>query len=237
MLEVSGLAKAFVVHALGARRIEGFAAVGFQVAAGEALVLDGPSGSGKSSVLKCVWRTYLPSAGSVRYLPRRGPAVDLAAATEREVLALRAREIGYVTQFLRVVPRVGAVDVVAEPLVRQGYPAGEARARAAALLERLGIREALLDAYPATFSGGEQQRVNIARAVIAEPRLLLLDEPTASLDRAATAVVVELLQELRCQGTAMVAVFHDRATADRIADRRHQMPERRECRDALPVPT
>ena len=139
MLEVSGLAKSFVVHALGGKRIEGFADVGFLVAAGEALVLAGPSGSGKSSVLKCIYRTYLPSAGCAHYHPRRGGVVDLAQATEHEMLRLRAGEIGYVTQFLRVIPRIPAVDVVAEPLLRKGLPVHEARDRAADLLARLQI--------------------------------------------------------------------------------------------------
>ncbi|MHB8835831.1 MAG: phosphonate C-P lyase system protein PhnL [Candidatus Methylomirabilia bacterium] len=233
MLEVSGLAKSFALHSLGGRRIEGFAGVSFLVATGEALVLSGPSGSGKSSVLKCLYRTYLPSAGSAHYHPRQGGAVDLAQASEHEMLRLRAGEIGCVTQFLRVIPRVPAVDVVAEPLLRKGIPLGEARGRAADLLARLQIPAALLAAYPATFSGGEQQRVNIARAVIAEPRLLLLDEPTASLDREATENVLELLAELKCQGTAMVAIFHDREAADRIADRFCTLPERSE----LPCPS
>jgi alpha-D-ribose 1-methylphosphonate 5-triphosphate synthase subunit PhnL len=237
MLEVSGFAKSFTAHALGGKRIEGFAGVNFLVTAGEALVLAGPSGSGKSSVLKCVYRTYLPSAGSAVYHPRRGGAVDLALASEHEVLRLRAGEIGCVTQFLRVIPRVPALDVVAEPLQRKGFPAGEARARAADLLARLQIPAALHEAFPATFSGGEQQRVNIARAVIGEPRLLLLDEPTASLDRAATGIVLELLAELKCQGAALVAIFHDRDAADRIADRFCTLPERGElpCRSVSAV--
>jgi alpha-D-ribose 1-methylphosphonate 5-triphosphate synthase subunit PhnL len=238
MLEVSGLAKSFTVHALGGKRIAGFAGVSFLVAAGEALVLAGPSGSGKSSVLKCVYRTYLPSAGSAHYHPRRGGVVDLAQASEHQMLRLRAGEIGCVTQFLRVIPRIAAVDVVAEPLLRKGIPVHEARGQAADLLARLQIPAALFEAFPATFSGGEQQRVNIARAVIAEPRLLLLDEPTASLDRTATGIVLDLLAELKCQGTALVAIFHDRAAADRIADRFCVLPERSAvpCRSASVIP-
>lgn len=238
MLEVSGLAKSFAVHALGGKRIEGFVDVGFLVAAGEALVLAGPSGSGKSSVLKCIYRTYLPTAGSARYHPRRGSVVDLAQASEHEMLRLRSDEIGCVTQFLRVIPRVPAVDIVAEPLLRRNTPPCEARGRAADLLARLQIPAALHEAFPAAFSGGEQQRVNIARAVIGEPRLLLLDEPTASLDRTATGIVLELLAELKCQGTAMVAIFHDREAAEKIADRFCTLPERGElpCRSVSAIP-
>jgi alpha-D-ribose 1-methylphosphonate 5-triphosphate synthase subunit PhnL len=239
MLAVHDLAKSFTVHALGGKSIEGFAGVSFRLSPGEALVLAGPSGTGKSSVLKCLYRTYLPSAGSVRYRTAEGVVVDLARAPEHEVLRLRAGEIGYVSQFLRVVPRVPALDVVAEPLLRRGWPVREARSRAADLLARLQIPAELLEAFPMTFSGGEQQRVNIARAVIGEPRLLLLDEPTASLDPTATGTVLHLLTEIKSRGTALVAVFHDREAANRIADRFCALPKRGEmpcpCASAVPA--
>jgi alpha-D-ribose 1-methylphosphonate 5-triphosphate synthase subunit PhnL len=144
--------------------------------------------------------------------------VNLAAGHEQTVLQIRDREMGYVSQFLRVIPRVAAVDVVAEPLLRLGTDPGEARRRASALLERLTIPAKLHDAYPATFSGGEQQRINIARAVIWEPRLLLLDEPTASLDRGSQEIVIGLLKELKQKGTSMIGIFHDRASMEAIAD-------------------
>jgi alpha-D-ribose 1-methylphosphonate 5-triphosphate synthase subunit PhnL len=144
--------------------------------------------------------------------------VDLAALDEHRIIRLRRSEISYVTQFLKVLPRVTTVDIVADPLVIQGVSTREARDTARQFLARLNIPSRLFDAFPVTFSGGEQQRVNIARAVIGRPRLLLLDEPTASLDPSATTVVLEMLHELKVQGTSMVAVFHDRDVAERIAD-------------------
>lgn len=219
MLEVDDLSKTFTIHILGGKVIRGFRGVSFRLGAGEFLGLAGRSGSGKSSVLKCVYGTYLPTTGRVRYASERFGTVDLADGCEQSLLMVRGREMGYVSQFLRVIPRVSAVDVVAEPLFRLGADPGDARRRAADLLERLSIPRALHDAYPATFSGGEQQRINIARAVIWEPRLLLLDEPTASLDRRAQEGVLDLLGELKRKGTAMIGIFHDPASLEAVADR------------------
>lgn len=221
MLKVTDLSKNFTAHNLGGKLICGFAPLSFAVAEGKSLALSGPSGTGKSSILKCIYRTYLPSSGSIEYQTACRGRVDLATLPETEIVRLRQRELGYVTQFLRVLPRVGAASIVAEPLVRSGLAPAEARKRAVALLRRLRIPEELLDAYPVTFSGGEQQRVNIARAVILRPRLLLLDEPTASLDRASIEIVVELLSELRAQGTTMVMIFHDPAVMRALADDIH----------------
>lgn len=218
MLLVEHLSKTFTLHMLAKKRIQGFTDVSFQVASGQALVLSAPSGFGKSSILKCIFRTYLPSRGHIHYVSASMGEVDLATLDEHRVIRLRRSELSYVTQFLNVLPRVTTVDIVADPLVIQGVSPKEARQTARQFLARLNIPRRLFDAYPATFSGGEQQRVNIARAVIGKPRLLLLDEPTASLDPAATTVVLEMLHELKAQGTAMVAVFHDREVAERIAD-------------------
>ena len=219
MLEVVNLSKTFMLHILGGKVIDGFGGVSFRLSPGEFLGLAGRSGSGKSSVLKCIYGTYLPTSGDVWFASDRHGRVNLAGGCEQTLLRIRSREMGYVSQFLRVVPRVAAVDVVAEPLLNLGKDAGEARRRASVLLERLSIPAELHDAYPATFSGGEQQRINIARAVIWEPRLLLLDEPTASLDRRSRTVVIELLKELKGKGTAMVGVFHDRSSMNAVADR------------------
>jgi alpha-D-ribose 1-methylphosphonate 5-triphosphate synthase subunit PhnL len=224
VLSVKSLSKQFRVHILGGKVIEGCREVSFDVERGEFLAVAGPSGSGKSTVLKCVYRTYLPSAGRIEYRAASGAVVDFAAAPDRTVLELRRNEIGFVSQFLRVIPRVSALEVVMQPLLaRQGATAEEARARATDLLLRLRLPPALHDAYPQTFSGGEQQRINIARAVIWEPRLMLLDEPTASLDAEAVEAVLGILRELRGRGTTMVGIFHDPKLIARTADRVHAM--------------
>lgn len=218
MLQVDSLSKRFTLHMMGGKIIDGFDDVSFGVASGQALILSGPSGMGKSSIVKCIYRTYLPSAGRIYYRSAAMDEVDLASLDEHAIIRLRRIEISYVTQFLKVLPRVPAVDIVAEPLITQGLTPDRARHRAKIYLSRLNIPRRLFDAFPATFSGGEQQRVNIARAIIGKPRLLLLDEPTASLDPDATKVVMEMLKELKAQGTAMVAIFHDRDVAEQIAD-------------------
>ncbi len=226
MLQVHDLAKAFTIHALGGERIEAVRGLSFAVAAGEFLALAGPSGAGKSTVLKCLYRTYLADAGQIWYQSEQFGPLDLAAATERQVLAIRYREMGYVAQFLQVIPRVSAVEVVMEPiLARNGSAPDEARRRAEQLLERLRIPRRLFAAYPLTFSGGEQQRVNLARAIAWRPRLLLLDEPTASLDAASIEVVLDLLGELRREGTTMVGIFHDPAIMQRVASRIYHLDQ------------
>ncbi len=209
ILSVRGLTKTFRLHTLGGAEIRGCDGVSFDLAPGRFLALTGPNGSGKSSVLKCIYRTYLPTSGEIRYWPAEGPDVDLARADERRILVLRRREIGYVTQFLRVVPRVSVVDVVAEGLWHMGCDARTGRQVAREMLTRLEVRPHLWSVPPATFSAGEQQRVNLARALVLQPRLLLLDEPTASLDAAAVAVVIDLLRSLKTSGTAIIGVFHD----------------------------
>ncbi len=224
MLSVRGLSKQFRVHILDGKLIEGCREVSFEVRPGEFLALVGPSGTGKSTVLKCIYRTYLPSGGGIHYRSESFGEVDLATAPDRTVLDVRRTEIGYVSQFLRVIPRVPAVEVVMQPLLeRNGTTTARARARAVELLDRLRIPRTLHDAYPSTFSGGEQQRVNIARAVSWAPRLLLLDEPTAALDPASVEAVMALLAELRAAGTTMVGIFHDQRLIERAADRAYVM--------------
>ncbi len=226
MLTVEKLEKKFVSHVLDGKEILGFSPVSFHVPQGKALGLSGPSGTGKSSVLKCIYRTYAASAGRINYRSAAGEWVDLAGLPDNELLRLRRSEMGYVTQFLSVLPRVSAVDTVAEPLLSAGAPREEARARARRLIARLRIDPHLYDAFPCTFSGGEKQRVNLARAVIRPPRLLLLDEPTASLDPDALQVVLDLLLEMKAAGTTMVAIFHDRSIMDRLMDDVYPMPDR-----------
>lgn len=220
MLSIRNLSKTFRLHMLGGVELPAVSGVSFDVLQGEFVGLAGPSGAGKSTVLKCIHRTYLASSGEILYASSRQGKVDLAKLPEPDILELRRTEIGFVSQFLRVIPRVGAQDLVAEPIrIRLGLDASAAAARAAELLDRLRIPRRLFSAYPATFSGGEQQRVNIARAVAWEPRLLLLDEPTASLDAASVETVVELFTELRRGGATLVGIFHDPELLERIADR------------------
>lgn len=218
LLNVEDVAKTFTLHLQGGTRLPVVTGLGFEVRPGECVVLGGPSGAGKSSVLKMVYGSYGVDSGRI-LLDHDGKVVDLAAAAPREVLAARRDGIGYVSQFLRVVPRVPALDVVAEPLREQGVDAGPARRRAGELLGRLGIPERLWSLPPATFSGGEQQRVNIARGFVRRRPLLLLDEPTASLDAANRRVVIELVREELAAGVGVLAIFHDADVRDELGGR------------------
>ncbi|MGE8659635.1 MAG: phosphonate C-P lyase system protein PhnL [Achromobacter sp.] len=218
MIEVRGLGKTFTLHNQGGMRLPVLQAVDFDAAAGDCLVLAGPSGTGKSTLLRCLYGNYLATEGSVRV--RAGDDwVELVGAPEQRILALRREVIGYVSQFLRVIPRVSALDVVAEPLRTAGAEADAARERAAAMLRRLNVPQRLWGLAPATFSGGEQQRVNIARGFIARHPILLLDEPTASLDPDNRAVVVDLIREARAAGRCLLGIFHDAEVRDAVASR------------------
>ena len=218
MLELNDAAKNFTMHLQGGVVLPVIANVSFAVRAGECVVLAGPSGVGKSSILKMIFGNYRCDTGRIA-IQHRGDVIDIASSEPREVLDVRRHTIGYVSQFLRVVPRVPTVDVVAEPLIVEGTAREAARQRARELLTRLNIGERLWSLPPSTFSGGEQQRVNIARGFISDQPILLLDEPTASLDAANRAVVVELIAEKKRNGVAMVAIVHDDDVRGLIADR------------------
>ena len=207
-LKIEHLEKSFLLHQQGGVEIPVFAGFSAEVAAGEAVAVTGASGRGKSSLLKLIYGTYRATSGAIRIL-RDGAWVDVVSATPRDMLALRRSTIGYVTQFLRVIPRVPAERIVAEPLIDRGIDAPEALTRARMLLERLNIPQRLWHLSPMTFSGGEQQRVNIARGFAAPFPVLLLDEPTASLDADNRTRVLELVEEARGSGSAILAVFHD----------------------------
>ena len=218
LLRVEGLAKTFTLHLHGGARLPVVHGVSLSVMAGECVVLGGPSGVGKSSILKMVGGSYL--AGEGRILVADGErVVDVARAAPREVLDLRRRVVGSVSQFLRVIPRVAAIDIVAAAAQEAGFDRDAAGARAAALLARLRLPEALWRLPPATFSGGEQQRVNIARGFAGAHRLLVLDEPTASLDAANREAVIALIAERKAQGSGFLAIFHDDDVRARVADR------------------
>ena len=209
LLSVQNVAKTFTMHLRDGVVLPVVNGVSFDVEAGECVVLGGPSGVGKSSILKMVYGNYGVDSGAILLQGRDGMMHDLATASPRETLELRRTVIGYVSQFLRTVPRVIALDVVAEPLIARGVSHEDARARAATMLARLNLPERLWSLPPATFSGGEQQRVNIARGFITDHPVLLLDEPTASLDATNRNVVVEMIEEKKRAGTAMLGIFHD----------------------------
>jgi alpha-D-ribose 1-methylphosphonate 5-triphosphate synthase subunit PhnL len=218
MIDISNAEKTFTMHLQGGVKLPVVRGVSFQVRPGECVVLAGPSGAGKSSILKMMFGNYRCDGGRIG-VRHQGELIDLASAEPRQILSVRRETIGYVSQFLRAVPRVATLDVVAEPLLANGVARSDAREQAGQLLRVLNIPERLWPLPPSTFSGGEQQRVNIARGFISELPILLLDEPTASLDAANRAVVVDLIDEKKRQGVALVAIVHDDEIRHLIADR------------------
>lgn len=217
VLGVQEVSKSFTLHLQGSQRLSVVNGLTFDVQRGTCVVLGGDSGSGKSSVMKMVYGSYGVDSGRI-LLRGSGRVLDLATAQPRQVLAARRSTMGYVSQFLRAVPRVPAIDVVAEPLVERGVDREVARGRASELLGRLSIPERLWQLPPATFSGGERQRVNIARGFVVERSLLLLDEPTASLDAGNREVVIGLIRESLARGVGILAIFHDADVREAVAD-------------------
>ena len=214
MITVTDLGKSFTLHNQNSAVIPVLEGANFSVAAGECVALTGESGAGKSTVMRILYGNYLAQAGRVVV-----NGLDITTATPREILTLRREVLGYVSQFLRVVPRVPTLEVVAEPLLSLGVAEDAARKRAAELLTRLRIPERLWSLSPTTFSGGEQQRVNIARGFAHRYPVLLLDEPTASLDAQNRETVLSLIEEAKAEGAAIVGIFHDLEARERVADR------------------
>ncbi len=217
-LTVSNLAKTFTMHLRDGLRLPVVDHAALSVNAGECVVLGGPSGVGKSSILKMIYGNYGVDQGEI-LIAHKGEIEDLAKADPRLVLDIRRHTLGYVSQFLRTVPRVPALDIVAEPLAARGVAIEDARKIAADMLARLNLPDTLWQLPPATFSGGEQQRVNIARGFITDHPVLLLDEPTVSLDAQNRAVVVEMISEKKNKGVALLGIFHDEDVRNQVADR------------------
>ncbi len=228
MLHAQGLAKHFILHNQGGVRIDVFSQVELTARQGECVILAGPSGAGKSTLLRSLYANYKPQSGSV-FVRHARSWVDLCAAQPFEIMQVRRDTLGYVSQFLRVIPRVPTLDLVSEPLIGQGLSEDAARERAATILARLRIPEALWTLPPATFSGGEQQRVNIAMTFVQDYPILLLDEPTASLDKDNRQTVVDLINEAKARGAAIIGIFHDAEVRDLVGTRTYDVTEARQA--------
>jgi alpha-D-ribose 1-methylphosphonate 5-triphosphate synthase subunit PhnL len=222
LIEVRDLSKTFTLHQQNGVVLNVLDRLNFAVRGAECLVLHGDSGAGKSTLLRTLYGNYLPAGGSIR-VQHDGDWLELVGAEPRDVLAVRRQTLGYVSQFLRVIPRVASLDVVMEPALARGWSKAEARERAEALLSRLNIPRRLWQLAPGTFSGGEQQRINIARGFMVPWPILLLDEPTASLDDNNRQVVLELMHEARQAGAALIGIFHDQNVRQAIANRHLDM--------------
>ena len=207
MINVQNVSKTFILHQQNGVRLPVLQRASLTVNAGECVVLHGHSGSGKSTLLRSLYANYLPDEGQIQI--KHGDECNTT--------------VGWVSQFLRVIPLISALEVVMQPLLDTGVPREACAAKAARLLTRLNVPERLWHLAPSTFSGGEQQRVNIARGFIVDYPILLLDEPTASLDAKNSAAVVELIREAKTRGAAIVGIFHDEAVRNDVADRLHPM--------------
>lgn len=219
LLKADSLYKSFTLHTQGGIRLPVLEGLSFELKAGECVALTGASGSGKSTFMRCLYGNYRADSGSI-WVKHNGNWVDLTLTEPHQLLAIRQTTIGYVSQFLRVIPRVAALDVAAEPLLEIGVELTEAREKTAQMFARLNLPERLWNVSPTTFSGGERQRVNIARAFLVNYPILLLDEPTSALDATNRQVVIELLQERKALGCAMIGIFHDEEVLTQVCDRK-----------------
>ena len=221
-IRVEHLSKTFVLHQQHGTRLPVLHDANMTVSSGECVVLHGHPGSGKSTLLRSLYANYLPDSGHI-WVDHQQQWVDLVSAPARQILSIRRDTLGWVSQFLRVIPRISALEVVMQPLLDLGIARDTCASQAARLLTRLNVPERLWHLAPSTFSGGEQQRVNIARGFAVDYPILLLDEPTASLDARNSAAVVELINEAKARGAAIVGIFHDETVRNQVADRLHPM--------------
>ncbi|MDR3540560.1 MAG: ATP-binding cassette domain-containing protein [Desulfosporosinus sp.] len=222
ILAIKHLSKSFVLHNLD-KRIEALHDISIKLQKGEFVGITGKSGSGKSTVFKCIYRTYAPQKGSIWYNSQKFGPLNLAEISERQIIYLRKYEIGYVSQFLNIMPRTTARELVKHAVLEMGHDEDYADREANLMLEHFELDRELWDCYPGTFSGGEKLRLNIARAMVKRPRLLLLDEPTASLDHASKLKVRELIEQLKREGTTMMGIFHDIEFMENLCSREYSM--------------
>ncbi|MFT8708348.1 MAG: ATP-binding cassette domain-containing protein [Sporolactobacillus sp.] len=227
LLQVDNLQKIFVMYQFKQKRISGCEQISFSVNKGEFLGIIGKSGAGKSTIIKCINRTYLPTSGHIYYFSDQFGTVDLVNASDRMVLAIRKEEMGYVSQFLSIMPRVTALEFVMEPMLELGKDVKSATRRAKEMLEHFRLPEELWGTYPKTFSGGEKLRLNLTRAMVRQTKLLLLDEPTASLDQESKETVKERINDLKDGGTTIVGIFHDLDFMESVVDRTYQLESKR----------
>ncbi|GIN63575.1 ABC transporter [Robertmurraya siralis] len=222
ILKIQGLSKSFKLHNLG-KHIRAVSQVAIELREGEFVGITGKSGSGKSTILKCIYGTYRIEEGSIWYHSEKFGAINLAKATERQMLYLRKHEIGYVSQFLNVMPRTTARQLVTQAILEMNEEQRFADSETEKILSHFELAQELWDSYPTTFSGGEKLRLNIARAMVKKPRLLLLDEPTASLDHDSKLKVKQLIEQLIKEGTTMLGIFHDLEFMNDLCDREYNM--------------
>ncbi len=222
LLKIEGLSKSFTLHNLN-KHITASKDINISLNEGEFIGITGKSGSGKSTILKCLYRTYLPEEGDIWYKSEKFGDINLSQADERKIIYLRKYEIGYVSQFLNVMPRTTARELIEQAVLEMGGSAEFAESEAEKMLTHFELDKELWDTYPNNFSGGEKLRLNIARAMVKHPRLLLLDEPTASLDNSSKAKVRELIEQLKSEGTTMIGIFHDIEFMEGLCDRTYNM--------------
>ncbi|TGE38741.1 ATP-binding cassette domain-containing protein [Desulfosporosinus fructosivorans] len=222
ILAIKHLSKSFTIHNLD-KHIEALHDISIDINEGEFVGITGKSGSGKSTVFKCIYRTYAPQKGSIWYNSKKFGPLNLAEISERQMIYLRKFEIGYVSQFLSIMPRTTAQEIVKQAVLEMGYVEAYAEQEANDMLEHFELDRELWDCHPSTFSGGEKLRLNIARAMVKRPRLLLLDEPTASLDHASKLKVRELIEQLKSEGTTMLGIFHDIEFMENLCSREYTM--------------